>query len=434
MHSTETEQKNIRGISLSKDHERAFHCIISIDTHDAYKNAHAEIVGLLYTKALISGCKGYTREEFLTAINLIGASVSVNMDNGLVSIAFTSIDTHRDKLMNLVSAMLQSPTFAPKEIARLKELQENELHEEKEDAKSQSMYAFMRSLYGEKDRRFLTKTDTLTALVKTIKKQEIQKFHDKAMSGKWIFTVTSDTESADKIVKKLIKLRASFKEAEEVYGDHEPKELTKRKIELVSIPSKQNIELNIGGLLPISLEDRKYHAFVFGLNVLGKWGGFAGRLMSTVREKEGLTYGIYARVETAGLIEHGYWRIMTFFAPDKVMQGINSTLGQIELIKSKGITVSEFERFKTIIATGQALLNDSVIRTVADTHAYQLKGFTLAGIQDFKKKMLEVTKEEVDAALNEYLDLNKLVISGAGPILASGKALKALGSLVKGSK
>jgi len=434
MHFTEFEQKNIRGISLSKEGERAFHCVVSIDTHRGDKNAVLEATGNIYVKALLAGCKGYTREAFLNAVNLLGATISVNIDNGIVTISLTSIDTNRDKLLNLVVAMLQTPTFAPTEIKRIQELEENELFEEKEDAKSQSLYAFIDTLYGPTDRRFMSKTDDLIGVIKKVQKKDIAKFHERTMSGKWILTITSDTQNADKVTKKLQKLRASFKEVKDFETIHTIKTFSQRKIELVSIPSKQNIEFSIGGLLPLALTDADYHAFVFGLNVLGKWGGFAGRLMSTVREKEGLTYGIYARVETASQTEHGYWRIMTFFAPEKAMQGLNSTIHQIKLIQEKGITISEFERFKTIIGTGQTLLNDSVIRMVTDAHAYQVKGFTLESMKDFKKKMLEVTKEEVDQALRKYLDLSVLVIAAAGPVQTHSKELKALGSLVKDSK
>jgi zinc protease len=434
MHFTEFEQKNIRGISLSKDKERAFHCMISIDTHKADKDAVLEATGHIYAKALLAGCKGYTREAFLNAINLLGATISVNIDNSIVTISLTSIDTHRDKLLSLAAAMLETPTFDPKEISRIKELQENELHEEKEDAKSQSLYTFIDALYGPTDRRFMTKTDELIKVIPKVERRDISKFHERTMSGKWVVTVTTDTENSDKVVKKLQKLRATFKDTKDVEALHSIKAFSQRKVELVSIPSKQNIELSIGGALPLTLTSEDYHAFVFGLNVLGKWGGFAGRLMSTVREKEGLTYGIYARVETASLVEQGYWRIMTFFAPDKALQGLNSTIFQTKLICEKGITQLEFERFKTIIATGQALLNDSVIRMVGDTHAYQVKGFTLQGMKDFKKNMFNVSKEEVDAALQKYLDLSTLVIAAAGPVHAHSKELKALRSIAKAAK
>jgi zinc protease len=187
-------------------------------------------------------------------------------------------------------------------------------------------------------------------------------------------------------------------------------------------------------LLPLHITNKEYYAFVFGLNVLGKWGGFAGRLMSTVREKEGLTYGIYARTETAGLTEFGFWRIMTFFAPDKALVGINSTLREIRTIRNNGITKTEYSRFKTILKTGHALLNDSIIRTASNIHSNQIKGLRFKDIEEHRKNMFNVTISDVNEALKKYLDPERMVIAGAGPVRSKLKELKALERLVKAQK
>ena len=89
MQYQETEQKNIRGIGIVKDAQRAFHCIFSIDTHAQGHTAHTEALEFIYTKALLSGCNGYTREAFLDAINLLGASISIDLQDGVLSISCT---------------------------------------------------------------------------------------------------------------------------------------------------------------------------------------------------------------------------------------------------------------------------------------------------------------------------------------------------------
>jgi zinc protease len=429
MHQREIEQQNIRGISISRAGERAFHCVISIDTHTTQTNSQQEAIGLVYIKALLAGCEGYTREEFLNAVNLLGATLHASIDNGIITITLTSIDTNRDKLITLAALMVTKPTFSPKEITRIVELTQNELHEEKEDAKTQAIYGLVNALYGEKDRRHVTKTDTVISLLPNVTKKDLQSFHTHAMKGRWIFTLISDSAQEEKVVSKILKLRTSFGDTKEAIGGQQILSLSKPKVELLSIPSKQNIELNIGGSLPLHLTEKDYYAFLFGLNVLGKWGGFAGRLMSIVREKEGLTYGIYARTETVTQSEYGYWKIMTFFAPDKVVQGIQSTLREIKKIKEKGITQNEYDRFKMILATGQALLHDSILSTASITHAYQLKGLSSAEIAAHQKNMFEVSITEVNAALKKYIDLSRLVISAAGPVQAKSKELKALQSL-----
>jgi zinc protease len=194
-----------------------------------------------------------------------------------------------------------------------------------------------------------------------------------------------------------------------------------------SIPSKHNVEFSIGGPLPLTLHHPDYLPFVFGLAVLGKWGGFAGRLMSTVREKEGLTYSIYSRTESVYGNESGYWRVMTFFAPEKATTGVSSTLREITQIANKGVTDSEMERFKAILNTQQTLLNDTLLGSLGDLHGYLSEGFTLDQMTEYKARILNVTKKEVNEALKKYLNPERLIISAAGPVAKIKKELETLG-------
>jgi zinc protease len=431
---TENIQKNIRGISISRKGERVFHGKLSLDTHVGAREPKTEAIGLVYVKALLSGAKGYGRKEFLDAINLIGADISIGIDRGIVSISLTSTDKHMSKLLKLTEVMITAPTFDPKEIRRIITLLENELTEEKEDAKTQSLYLLIDNIYAEKDRRSVSKTDDVIKQVKKVNRKDLLAFHKRATQSKWLYTFSCDEAYAKKVQSFFGKLRNTFKEAKSEYAGEFIKKISKRKVELLSIPSKQNIEINFGNVVPLHIKDKEYFAFLFGLNVLGKWGGFAGRLMSTVREKEGLTYGIYARVETASLTEQGYWRIMTFFAPDKVMQGISSTLREIDVIRKTGITESEYVRFKNIIKTSEALLQDSIASTVSYFHGSQQKGLSLEEIGNYRKEMLDVTIDDVNAALKKYLDPESLIIAAAGPITKNAKELKALERVAKTTK
>lgn len=199
-----------------------------------------------------------------------------------------------------------------------------------------------------------------------------------------------------------------------------------KKLLLQSIASKQNIDLSIGSSLPLTISDDDLAPFTFGLAVLGKWGGFAGRLMSTVREKEGLTYGIYARFEGVSKTEAGYWRIMTFFAPKDVVQGINSTLREINKIHNSGITESEWRRFKNILQTGEVLVYDSLAGTVGFVHGALLSGLGFAEYKKYRECLYNCSRAEVNRALKKYLDPSNIVISAAGPVDKVAKDLKAI--------
>ena len=164
---------------------------------------------------------------------------------------------------------------------------------------------------------------------------------------------------------------------------------------------------------------------MFGIAVLGKWGGFTGRLMSTVREQEGLTYGIYAKTETFYNEEQGYWRIMSFFAPEKALQGLTSTFREIKKLYQHGITESELKLFKQILSTGHVLQNDSLSSQLNDLHGYHMQKFSLQEITEHKNKIHALTVEEVNTAIKHYLNPAHLTVSGAGPTAKVKKDLQA---------
>lgn len=419
-----------RGISITRENERTFSVHISMSYSQSVKGMRCEAIAFLYAQALLSGCGTYSRAEFLDAINLLGASISISVSNQVVTISFSSLDTHQAKLQSLVQTMLQSPSFAQSEITRIKELKTNELLESKEDAKLQSIEALENALFTENDYRYNFNSDELITEITHVDKKQLQQFHAETLRTPWTFTFVASTKNAKKTADFIATTQKLCTKTNTVdvdtHAHTEPYVLCKKGVSLVSIPSKQNIEINIGASLPFTQDESDYYAFVFGLNVLGKWGGFAGRLMSTVREKEGLTYGIYAKTETTSRISAGYWRIMTFFAPDKVMRGIASTLREIELIKTKGITQTEFDRFKTILETGEIMRGDSLQSTLQYHHGLQTSGFDLEGIENRKKRMHSLTRSEINAALKKYLDTSKLVIACAGPTASKAKELNAL--------
>lgn len=424
--------KNSRGIYIAKKDERIFFMVISLQylhgAHDVQKEAQASV----YAQMLLAGCGTFSRTAFLDTVNQLGASVTVAAENSILTITLSCLDVHATKLQTLVKTMLHTPTFAQGEIKRVIQQVCNELIEYDEDAKSRSVDLFVNALVSKGDYRYTPHTTDLIKEVKKVTKRNLQSFHNATLEHTWTYTCAGNSKLEKKTLDFIRNTKAPFITASShlasTTATHKTviKKITKNVIELASIPSKQNIEINIGAELPCTQNDDEYYAFVFGLAVLGKWGGFAGRLMSTVREKEGLTYGIYAKAETVTRTSSGYWRIMTFFAPEKVIQGITSTLREIELIKQKGITQSEFERFHTILTTGEIMLQDSLLQNVTTIHALQTKDFTYAQIGERNKRIQSVTRKDVNKALKMYLDTSKLVISAAGPVLSKAKELKSL--------
>lgn len=425
MQYKESNTEQAIGVLIEKENERIFNAQISIKVFSKEKSAQNDALYMIYCQALLAGCGTYTRESFLDAVNLLGASIHTDINNGILTFTASSLDTNHTKLLGLFKTMLSKPTFSAKELKRIKELLKNELIQETEDAKGRSIDELINTIYAPNDRRHTFASHALSQALESVTTASLKKLHIQTLNKQWIYTIAANPEIAKKTQQMLLSVQKTFAQNENDVQKYSNTILSKKAVVLTSIPSKQNIEINIGAVLPLFTDDTAYPAFIFGLHVLGKWGGFAGRLMSTVREKEGLTYGIYARLETATKEEYGYWRIMTFFSSEKVVQGLASTLREIRLIRTKGITQYEFERFKNILKTEQILIGDSILKRARDMHAFQLRGYSYHQMNAFKQKLTQVTRLDVNKALALYLHEDNVVISAAGPVTKMEKKLLA---------
>ncbi len=409
---------------IIREDERLAVCALTIPISIAH-SARAEILVHVYTEALRAGAGSLTREQFLDAESKLGSHIQVSGDSRDIRFAISALDTNLLPTLKLFELMVTKPLFAARELARIKELLTNALILSKEDAKSRAFEGFVDALTDKSDARFVFTADELIKEIKTVTIADLKKLHKTIFESVWILTSAGSLASTQKILKSVQSVRGKNIDAKKKVHDAVPfKVRTKRAVLLTDIPHKQNIEFSIGNTLALTREDSEFPAFVFGMAVLALYGGFSGRLMSTVREKEGLTYSIYGQTEKVTKTEQGFWRIATFFAPKDAVQGITATLREIKLLIEKGITEDELKRFKAILNTRAALVNDSIVKKVREVHSLREISISDEEFEAYKVKMQKMTTKEVHSALQKYLTLETLTISGAGPIQSIKKELE----------
>ena len=88
-------------------------------------------------------------------------------------------------------------------------------------------------------------------------------------------------------------------------------------------------------------------------------GNFSARLMQTVRDLQGLTYGIGSSISGVSFGSDGYWSTCGTFAPEILKKGQKATMDQIEIWFKKGITKDELSAKKTTISVSFKVSIDS---------------------------------------------------------------------------
>jgi zinc protease len=181
----------------------------------------------------------------------------------------------------------------------------------------------------------------------------------------------------------------------------------------IDFPSKQT-QMFIAQL-GIDRQDPDFAALSMGNQILGG-GSFGTRLMSEVREKRGLTYGVYSAFTP-----------MQVRGPFLINLQTRAELGDgtLKLVQDilrdylkTGPTQQELDNAKREQAGSFPLSNASNASIVGQLGAIGFYDLSLSWMEDFQQQSQALTVEQVKAAMNKHLDADKLVIVTAGPKVA----------------
>jgi zinc protease len=153
---------------------------------------------------------------------------------------------------------------------------------------------------------------------------------------------------------------------------------------------------------------------MLGIYILG--GNFSARLMQTVRDKQGLTYGIGSSIAGVSFGADGYWSIWGTFAPDIINKGIKATKEQINLWFNKGVTEAELSAKKTTIGGSYKVSMDSTAGLVAKILSNAEHGREISYLDEYPKIIESVSLSEVNGAIKKYVNPNKLYMVSAGTL------------------
>jgi zinc protease len=348
--------------------------------------------------------------------------IDIDISTGIESISFHGSvrKVHVDKLATLLSELLFEPVVDAKEFVQKKKLAFEANREAHDDAKRIAHVTFVNALYSHEPRLRLDTLAMERLHIKKVTVSHVQTLQRALTTSAWYVTVVGDVATEYTLLPFIKRL------AENAVPD-ERSVISASRIESAShfttVPSKTNVEVQIGNVGLIRNDDPTFPALDFGINVLGKVGGFSGRLMSTVREKEGLTYGIYAHTNTHHFGDAFHFVIRTFFMAKDYEKGIQSTHRELRSIVEKGITDSELITFKEILKNQYELAHESNKTRLQLYHSLVVRGYNESLYRAYQEDIARLTKKQVHDALRANINPSVLVVSAAGPISKEGKPL-----------
>jgi zinc protease len=156
-----------------------------------------------------------------------------------------------------------------------------------------------------------------------------------------------------------------------------------------------------------------YPALVLGNYMLG--GGFLNsRLATRIRQKEGLSYGVGSQFNAGSLDPVGSFFAYAIYAPEnvsKLEQAFNEEIGKV--VKD-GFTADEVAAAKSGWSQSRTVgrAQDSGLASTLNNYLFIDRNFLWD--EQFEKKVMALTPEQINTAMKKYLDPAKINIIKAG--------------------
>jgi zinc protease len=183
-------------------------------------------------------------------------------------------------------------------------------------------------------------------------------------------------------------------------------------------PDKANAMYFAGIVFPMQDTDPDYPALLAGNYVLGA-GALSSRLGDRVRQKEGLSYGVGSHVFAESLDKRASLTLYAIYNPANVAKVKTAIREELDRLIEDGVKSDELSRAKSgyIQEHEVSRTSDANLASILADTLYLDR--TMAYYADLEKKLDALTPDDVLAALQKYIDPERLSTVAAGDFKAS---------------
>ncbi|WP_154151076.1 M16 family metallopeptidase [Roseovarius bejariae] len=359
------------------------------------------MVGLLE-----EGAGDMDARTFAKATEGLAASFRYNASDDAISISARFLTENRDEAIKLLRESLVNPRFDSAAIERVRAQVESNIRSSLKDPRDLAGMAFDNIVYG--DHPYATSVNGTLDSVASLSRDDLVTAHRAALVRDRLYISAVGDITAEELKTLLDDLLADLpEEGPPLPG---PAKLNlPGGVKVVDFETPQSVALFAQP--GIDREDPDFFA-AFILNHILGGGSFESRLMNEVREKRGLTYGVYSYLSDKDGAQ--LWMGSVSSANDRIAEAVKVIRDEWARIRENGVTEKELQDAKTYLTGAYPLRFDGNGPIAEITVAMQMEGLPKDYIQNRNDMVEAVTLEDVNRVARELLDPSRLtfVITG----------------------
>ena len=376
----------------------------------ASKSANPAVPALT-AMLLQQGTTKHDKFAISETLSQIGAELDMEAGSTQLGLYAKSLKQDTNTVVGLLAEQLRMPAFAPAELAKAKTQMKAGLIQRAEDTNSRASEAVALSVFPSGSPNAPVPREVMLKAVDGVTIEQIKAFYTKYYGPDHMTLVFAGDVDAAAVKAAVSKAFGGWHGGVDFVRTTSGTLAPAAQKQTIPMKDKAAISVMWGQATGLRYADADYLPLNVGVNVLG--AGFTGRLMATVRDKQGLTYGISASLFGSDIVDGGFL-VNTTFAPQLLDKGVASAQQVIDTWWANGITQKELdERKQNMIGRFQIYLGTTDGMAQAILSALN-RGLDLAWIDQYPAAIKALSVEQINAAIHKHVDPKKLVMLEAG--------------------
>lgn len=370
-------------------------------------------VANLVASLLDEGTTTRSSKQLAEQIDFVGGSLEVKAGEDFTTASARVLKKDIDLGFTLLADILLRPAFPKQEFERVRSQILGEIASDNDDPAHVAIKAFNQLVFHNHPYRWPVNgtEDTLSRVTLA----DVQTFYAKEyVANQVILAVVGNitVEQASALVQTHF---GSWKKSvAQARTAKKPNSIEKKTVQLIEKDlSQSTIVLGHGG---ISRTNPDFYAVTVMNQILGA-GGFSSRLMDSIRDKQGLAYGIMSHYEARAMPGSFWVNLQT--KTESTNQAISGVLAEIKAIREAPVTDQELSEAKSFLMGSFPLRLDSTAKLAHVLAQVEYFGLGFEYFSQYPKWIERVTRDDVQRVARQYLDPQRYALVVVGNI---GKA------------
>jgi zinc protease len=371
---------------------------------------------------LLRGTKQRSYQQIRDELDKLKAEVHLGPERGsteMPNVTTFNVLTVRESLpalVTLLAEILQQPAFPEAEFESLRKEMLAGLEEQLQDPMANGMSALTQQIYPwpSGDIRHVRSLKEQLEELKQVKLADLAQLHRSLWGASASqISLVGDMDEAE-VQQSFEKAFGSWKSPKPYVRIERPYKPNEARELVIETPDKQMALVGVAQALELKTDDPDYPALVLLNYIVG--GAANSRLFNRLRQKEGLSYGAFSRLQAPPLDRSGSFLAAAICAPQNAEKASVALLEELTKVLRDGIPDAELADAKKSYASTfeSQLADDDFVNSELNRGLFLKRTFAFwKGVND---KIQTVSAAELLATARKYLKQESLAKVRAGDL------------------